>query len=102
MRVDKMFNDGLLEEVKSFYDKSIREKPLMSGIGYKELYRYVDNEISLDEAIDLIKRNSRRYAKRQYTFFNHQFNTTWFDVDFDDFDKTVEEVYNFIEEKKES
>lgn len=96
MRVDKMFNDGLLEEVKSFYDKSIREKPLMSGIGYKELYRYFDNEISLDEAIDLIKRNSRRYAKRQYTFFNHQFKTNWFNVDFDNFNNTVDEVYNFI------
>lgn len=96
MRVDKMFNDGLLEEVKSFYDKSIREKPLMSGIGYKELYRYFDNEISLDEAIDLIKRNSRRYAKRQYTFFNHQFKTNWFNVDFDNFNNTVDEVCNFI------
>lgn len=96
MRVDKMLNDGLLEEVKSFHDKNIREKPLLTGIGYKELYSYLDNEISLEEAIELIKRNSRRYAKRQYTFFNNQFKTNWFNVDFDNFSNTVSEVYNFI------
>lgn len=96
MRVDKMLNDGLLEEVKSFHDKNIREKPLLTGIGYKEIYSYLDNEISLEEAIELIKRNSRRYAKRQYTFFNNQFKTNWFNVDFDNFSNTVSEVYNFI------
>lgn len=104
MRVDKMLKDGLLEEVKTFHDKNIREKPLLTGIGYKELYSYLDNEISLEEAIELIKRNSRRYAKRQYTFFNNQFTTNWFNVDFDNFSNTVNEVYEFIinEEQNES
>ena len=95
-RVDKMIDDGLIDEVKSFYDKGIRSKILLSAIGYKELYSYFDGYISLDEAISLIKRNSRRYAKRQYTFFNHQFKMNWFNVDFDNFNKTIDEVYKKI------
>ncbi len=99
-RVDKMFQNGLIEEVKAFYDKKIRTKPLQSAIGYKELYKYFDNEISFDEAIDLIKRNSRRYAKRQYTFFNHQFDMNWFNVDINNFDKTILKVCEYIDDKK--
>ena len=98
-RVDKMISNGLVEEVKSFYDRGIKSKPLLSGIGYKELYRYFDNEISYEEAIDLIKRNSRRYAKRQYTFFNHQFNIRWFNVDIEHFDKTIDEVSKYIDKQ---
>lgn len=96
-RVDKMIENGLVSEVKSFYDKGIRTKPLLSAIGYKEMYLYFDNKISYDEAIELIKRDSRRYAKRQYTFFNHQFDTKWFDVNFDNFNETIDEVINYIE-----
>jgi len=70
---------------------------MMTGIGYKELYKYFDDEISLEEAIDLIKKNSRHYAKRQYTWFNNQMNITWFDVNFNNFDRTVEEVIDYIE-----
>ena len=100
LRVDKMIENGLVDEVKSFYDKNIRSKPLLSGIGYKELYKYFDNEISYEEAINLIKRNSRRYAKRQYTFFNHQFNVKWFDIDIDNFNKTIDDVSKFIDMQK--
>ncbi|HHT38627.1 MAG TPA: tRNA (adenosine(37)-N6)-dimethylallyltransferase MiaA, partial [Mollicutes bacterium] len=96
-RVDKMIAAGLIDEVKALHTKNIRSKSVMTGIGYKELYKYFDGEISLDEAIDLIKKNSRRYAKRQYTWFNHQMNITWFDVNFNDFDKTVKEVISYIE-----
>ena len=97
-RVDKMIKDGLLNEVKSFYDKDIRTKAIMTGIGYKELYSYFDGEISLDDAVDLIKKNSRHLAKRQYTFFNNQFdNIKWFEVNFKDFSKTINEVVNYIE-----
>ena len=99
-RVDKMIDNGLIDEVKSFYDRKIRSKPLLSAIGYKELYRYFDNEISYEEAIDLIKRNSRRYAKRQYTFFNHQFNIRWFNVNIDNFQKTIDEVSKYIDSQK--
>ena len=95
-RVDIMLEKGLLNEVKSFYDKGIFTKPLETAIGYKELYRYFSNEISYEEAIRLIKRNSRRYAKRQYTFFNNQFNIKWFNVDFDDFNNTIKEVIEYI------
>lgn len=95
-RVDKMVNEGLIEEVKSFYDKKIRSKILLSAIGYKELYSYFDGEITYDEAIELIKRNSRRYAKRQYTFFNNQFDINWFNVNFNDFNKTINEIIKTI------
>ena len=96
-RVDIMIKDGLLEEVKSFYDKNIRSKAIMTGIGYKELYDYYDGKISLDSAIELIKKRSRHYAKRQYTWFNNQMNVNWFDVDFDNFNNTVEKVSKYIE-----
>ena len=99
-RVDKMIENGLIDEVKGFYDKKIYTKPLLSAIGYKELYQYFDNKISYEEAIELIKRNSRRYAKRQYTFFNHQFDIKWFNVNIDNFDETINNVTKYIEEKK--
>jgi len=96
-RVDVMINNGLLGEVKFFYDRNMRYKPLLGGIGYKELFSYYDGEFSLEMAIDLIKRNSRRYAKRQYTFFNNQFNIKWFMVDIDNFDKTISDVCSYID-----
>ena len=99
-RVDKMFILGLEEEVKYFYDKKIYTKPLINGIGYKELYKYFNKEITLEEAKELIKKNSRHYAKRQYTFFNNQMNIKWFDVDFNDFNKTINEVEKYILENK--
>ena len=96
-RVEDMFNEGLLNEVKSFYDKGINSKVLTSAIGYKEVYSYLRGEITLDECKSLIKKNSRHYAKRQYTFFNHQIdNIRWFNTNYDDFNKTIEEVNNYI------
>lgn len=95
-RVDTMISNGLIEEAKYFYDKKIYTKPLTSGIGYKELYKYFSNEITLEEAIELIKKNSRHYAKRQYTFFRNQMDIKWFNVDFDNFDNTIDEVYEYI------
>lgn len=97
-RVDKMLEEGLLDEVKTLYDKNIHGKSINTGIGYKELYKYFDNEISLEEAIELIKKNSRRYAKRQYTFFNNQMDVKWFETNYNDFNKTIEEVYNYIKD----
>jgi tRNA dimethylallyltransferase len=96
-RVDVMFQSGLLTEVKSFYDQGIRSKALETGIGYKELYQYFDNKITLEEAKDLIKKNSRHYAKRQYTFFNHQLDVKWFNTNYEDFSKTIKEVEDYIE-----
>lgn len=97
MRVDRMIKDGLIDEVKAIYEKEIRSKALTTGIGYKELYKYFDGEILLEDAVDLIKKNSRHYAKRQYTWFNNQMNVKWFDVDFDSFENTVKEVIKYIE-----
>ena len=98
-RVDVMVNEGLIDEVKNFYDKNIRTKPLVGGIGYKELYMYFDGEISLEDAIELIKQNSRRYAKRQYTFFKNKMSINWFNTDYDNFENTFNEVCEFIEFK---
>lgn len=95
-RVDKMIEDGLIDEVEELYKKNIHSKAINTGIGYKELYKYFDKEISLDEAVSLIKKNSRHYAKRQYTFFNNQMNIKWFNTNYEDFSLTVEEVYNYI------
>ena len=96
-RVDSMIEEGLIDEVKSFYDKDIRSKAIMTGIGYKELYSYFDKEISKEEAIELIKKNSRHLAKRQYTFFNNQFeNIKWFQTDYDNFNNTINEVIKYI------
>lgn len=95
-RVDKMIEDGLIDEVEELYKRNIHSKAINTGIGYKELYKYFDKEISLDEAISLIKKNSRHYAKRQYTFFNNQMNIKWFNTNYNDFSLTVEEVYNYI------
>ena len=95
-RVDKMFSSGLLEEVESLYKEKIYSKAIMTGIGYKELYEYFDNKISLNEAKELIKKNSRHFAKRQYTFFNRQMNVKWFTINMKEFDKTIQEVYNYL------
>lgn len=99
-RVDKMLELGLIAEVKYFYERNIRSKALLTGIGYKELYDYFDHKISLEDAIMLIKKNSRKYAKRQYTWFRNQMNINWFNVDFENFQNTVNQVINFIEERE--
>ena len=95
-RVDKMIKEGLIKEVKELYDKNVFSKAIETGIGYKELYEYFKGNLTLDESINLIKKNSRNFSKRQYTFFNHQMNVNWFNVDFDNFDNTINEVYDFI------
>lgn len=99
-RVDKMFASGLLEEVKKLYDQNIHSKAIYTGIGYKELYDYFNGKITLEEAKDLIKKRSRHYAKRQYTWFNNKMNITWFETNYEDFSKTVNAVINYIENIK--
>ena len=99
-RVDKMVEEGLIEEARYFYDKKVKCKALSTVIGYKELFKYFNGEISKDEALDLIKKNSRHYAKRQYTWYNHQLPTIWVETNYNDFSKTVDEVIKIIEEKK--
>lgn len=69
-RVDKMMEQGLLEEVKNLYPN--KHLNALNTVGYKELFDFIDGKITLEEAVHLIKQNSRRYAKRQLTWFNHQ------------------------------
>lgn len=95
-RVDKMVDLGLLEEAKKIYDSKIRTKAIMTPIGYKELFDYFQGIKSLDECLDLIKQKSRNYAKRQYTWFNNQMNINWFNVDYDNFNNTIDEVLNYL------
>ncbi|MDD4282554.1 MAG: tRNA (adenosine(37)-N6)-dimethylallyltransferase MiaA [Bacilli bacterium] len=99
-RVDKMIELGLLEEAEYIYNTNVRTKAVMTPIGYKELFDYFDGYKTLEESIDLIKKRSRKYAKRQYTWFNNQMSINWFNTNYDDFDKTVEEILLFINNKK--
>lgn len=94
-RVDKMFDSGLLEEAQKLYNMNF--KNFSNIIGYKELELYFNGSITLAEAKDLIKQNTRKYAKRQFTWFNNQMqDITWFDVDYNNFDNTINEVKDYI------
>ncbi|MBP5313876.1 MAG: tRNA (adenosine(37)-N6)-dimethylallyltransferase MiaA, partial [Eggerthellaceae bacterium] len=80
-RVDKMIESGLIEEVKSLLDKGYRESlTSQQAIGYKEIVSYLDGNCDLDEAIELIKIATHRYAKRQRSWFNKDKRIKWFDV----------------------
>lgn len=98
-RVDTMFEHGLLEEVTNLQDHYSTSKALQNGIGYKEFLPYFKNECSLEEVKEAIKQHSRRYAKRQYTFFKHQLPVKWYEVCEEDFSIVVEHVIMDIERK---
>lgn len=101
LRVDKMFRDGLIEEVRNLKNTYGKTKILGSAIGYKEIIDHIDEKLSLEDAIKIIetiKQNSRHYAKRQYTWFENKQDVTWFTTDYDNFDNTFNEVVKYIEE----
>ncbi len=98
-RVDIMFEEGLLEEVKLLLKNYKSSKSLQTAIGYKEFIPYFNKEISLEDVKEQVKKNTRHYAKRQYTFFNNQFDIHYFKTNYDDFNITVEEVYNYVKSK---
>ena len=98
-RVDQMVNEGLLDEAFNLFKSNVRTKAIMTPIGYKELFPYFEGTATLEKSLDLIKQKTRNYAKRQYTWFNHQVPVKWFNVDFDDFNNTINEVFNYINEK---
>ncbi len=77
LRVDLMMEKGLLQEVKSLWDRNIRNVQSVQAIGYKELYAYFDGLLSLEDAIEQLKQNSRRYAKRQLTYFRNKMDVQW-------------------------
>ncbi len=96
-RVDKMVDEHLFDEVKYFYDNKLLYKPICNGIGYKEIIRYFNKEITKEEAILEIKKNTRHYAKRQYTFIRNKMDVKWFSICLDDFNKTILEVEDYID-----
>lgn len=98
-RVDKMIEAGLIKEVRDLINKYGITKEIKIAIGYKEFLPYFKEEIGLDEVIFNIKKNSRNYAKRQYTWFNHKLDINWFNTDFNNFYKTVNEVLMFLNKR---
>jgi tRNA dimethylallyltransferase len=90
-RVDQMMADGLLEEVRIVYP--YRELNSLNTVGYKELFAYLDGTCSLEEAVDLVKRNSRRYARKQLTWFRRDQEITWFEPE------QLQEIIEFVNQK---
>lgn len=100
-RVDIMMDTGLIQEVKNLLDLGYSKDLIsMQGIGYKEIIKYLEGEYSLEEAVETIKRDSRRYAKRQLTWFRRYKDAMWYDLDKYDEDKILkEDIYEYIKEK---
>lgn len=98
-RVDIMFEKGLVNEVKNLLNLGYTKDMIsMQGIGYKEIIKYLDKEYTFDEAKEIIKRDSRRYAKRQLTWFRRYENAKWYDLDkYDDLNLLKDEIINYIE-----
>lgn len=91
LRVDQMIEEGLVEEARRFYpDRNLNS---LNTVGYKELFEHFDGDITLEKAIELIKRNSRHYAKRQISWFARDNNWNWFNP------KQKEEIIGFIKSK---
>lgn len=94
-RVDEMIKEGLIEEVKNLY---IQKYPKIDTIiGCKELIPYFENKTTLNEAIENIKKDTKKYLKRQYTWYNNQMkNIKWFTVDINNFNSTIKEVIEYL------
>lgn len=93
-RVLKMVNDGLVKEVEGLKKDNI----IVKAIGYNEIYDYLDGKTSLDEAIELIQKNTRHYAKRQMTWFKNQMNAIMIDIFDEPFEKCCKLIENFYME----
>ena len=87
-RVDKMLENGLLEEVESLIP--FQKKNALQTVGYKEIFAFYNNECTLEKAVENIKQNTRRFAKRQLTWFRKDKNTTWFET------KQISKIKMFI------
>ena len=98
-RVDEMIDNGLLEEVKFLNDHFTLSKTAKGAIGLKELLPYLNNETSLDEAIDNIKKNTRHFAKRQFTWYRNKDNVIHIKINRHNFDETVNQVLDIIKNK---
>ena len=92
-RVDIMMENGLEQEVKSLIEEGCKPTyQSMRGIGYKEWFEYFEGRSSKEEVIALIKKHSRNYAKRQFTWFNNQMMVNWYEVNVEHFEETVNKV----------
>jgi tRNA dimethylallyltransferase len=89
-----MIEDGLIDEVKSLYDDGI----LPHAIGYQELVPYFKGEVSLDTAIEEIKKNTRHLAKRQETWFKNQMKSHFYTVNLDNIDETINDIIKDIDD----
>lgn len=95
-RVDQMIDDGLIEEVKSLYNRGFEHSQAMRAIGYKELIPYLKSEQSLADCIEVLKRNSRRFAKRQYTWFKNKMDVNWYTITPDTYNKVFPNILSDI------
>ncbi|MDB8849782.1 tRNA (adenosine(37)-N6)-dimethylallyltransferase MiaA [Peptostreptococcus anaerobius] len=97
-RVDMMFDMGLLDEVKGLHQMGYTSQmQSMKGIGYKEVLEYFDGKMTLEESIDILKQGTRRYAKRQITWFKRYENALWLDLDkVTELDDQIEAIKDFI------
>lgn len=103
LRVDLMMKNGLQEEMESLIKQGLtRENQSMKAIGYKEWFDYFEGKCDLNEVSENIKKHSRQYAKRQYTWFKNQFEVHWYDVCLENFSKTIEEVYQDLKNPNEN
>ncbi len=96
-RVDIMVENGLIEEVKSLLDKGYdRNLVSLQGIGYKEIIDYLEGKTTKQDAINILKTNTRRFAKRQFTWFKADSNIKWFDLtNLDKIDKVINSIYDY-------
>lgn len=98
-RVDKMFEAGLIDEVKALKEMGYTKNMVsMQGIGYKEIFDYLENKYTIEETKDIIKQSSRRYAKRQLTWFRRDENIYWVEVDkYPSINEITEKIIDYIE-----
>ena len=89
-RVDYMINNGLVDEVKNLYD--YKDYNALNTVGYSEIFKFIDGDISLDEAIDLIKLNTRKYSKRQMTWFRRNKEILWYENGEGDFQDILDDL----------
>ncbi|NCB91456.1 MAG: tRNA (adenosine(37)-N6)-dimethylallyltransferase MiaA [Clostridia bacterium] len=101
-RIDEMLTQGLIEEVKRLMDRGCHKDMVsMQGLGYKEMLSYLDGTWDLDEAVYVLKRDTRHFAKRQITWFKRERQVEWFnksDYDYDD-EKILSDMMKSLEEK---
>lgn len=99
-RVDLMIEAGLIKEVRELYESGNKDCQSMTGIGYKEFIPYFEGEMPLEDCIAILKRNTRRYAKRQLTFFRNRLSVDWYNIDEknreDQYQKIIDDLAGFL------